>query len=293
MEDLKNDLRMSMIIGAFTGISWIVGIEVNISLFLVFKRRRGLYFWSCAMISWAVIAQSLLVILADYGVWKDLLPAIILICTTWLLMVVPQSWVLYSRLHLLTFPKRPLRVIKYTLIFNSITFSVPTVVICVVSQTAVTTPEMMFVNLIWGRLEIVVYFLQETALSILYIYQTRKHLRECALLLSTCNQSTTSASSSIPTGRGSPTVRIHELETVLWQLIYAHALIVALDIAVLSIHSTGLYILHGAFKPCAYGVKLKVEFAILNRLRDIKQRPSGRLLYLRNRTELSQDALSS
>lgn len=129
MDDIKQDLPMAMMIAAFTGISWYIGVEINTSLFLLFKRRRGLYFWSCALSSWGVILQPLFIILADFGVWKDAIPSIIMIYLTWLIMVVPQSWVLYSRLHLLMRTASVMRAIKFILIFNSVVFSVPTMVI--------------------------------------------------------------------------------------------------------------------------------------------------------------------
>lgn len=55
---------------------------------------------------------------------------------------------------------------------------------------------------------------------------------------------------------------------VLWHLILANILIIALDIALLGIQYGGdhLFYLQGAFKPCLYGIKLKVEFLVLNRL---------------------------
>jgi hypothetical protein len=44
-------------------------------------------------------------------------------------MVVPQSWVLYSRLHLIVHNQRLLRWLRGVLIFNSVVFSVPTIVV--------------------------------------------------------------------------------------------------------------------------------------------------------------------
>lgn len=127
--ELKSDLRMSMIIAAFTGISWFIGAEINTSLFLVFKRRRGLYFWSAALCSWGVVLQPLFIILGDFGIWTDLKGSIIMIYLTWFIMVVPQSWLLYSRLHLMASHATMLRWIKIILIFTSIVFSVPTIII--------------------------------------------------------------------------------------------------------------------------------------------------------------------
>lgn len=54
--------------------------------------------------------------------------------------------------------------------------------------------------------------------------------------------------------------------TLLSQLIYINLIIIALDTALLGIQYADMFYLQGAFKPCVYGVKLKMEFVILNRL---------------------------
>ncbi|OAQ96050.1 hypothetical protein LLEC1_07754 [Akanthomyces lecanii] len=240
MDDVKQDLPMSMIMAAFIGIAWYIGIEINASLFLLFKRRRGLYFWACALTSWGIILQPVFIILADFGVWKDPVPSITLIYLTWFIMVIPQSWVLYSRLHLLMHTDSVLRIVKYVLIFNSIVFSIPTMIIGTVAQATTIDPNLTFFNLAWDRVQLVVYFVQETALSIMYIFQTRNH--ESA---------------------------------VLWQLIWANTLIIALDITLLGIQCADLFHLQGAFKPCVYGIKLKLEFVILNRLINTVRQPTS------------------
>ena len=133
ISDIKHDLRMSMTIAAFTGISWYIGAEINTSLFLLFKRRRGLYFWSCALASWGVVLQPLFIILADFGIWTDLKGSITMIYLTWLIMVVPQSWILYSRLHLIMGSDAMLWWLRLTLIVTSIVFSVPTIILGVLA----------------------------------------------------------------------------------------------------------------------------------------------------------------
>ncbi|KAG5913160.1 hypothetical protein E4U42_001415 [Claviceps africana] len=277
MNDITKDLPMSMTIAAFTGISWYIGVEINISLFLLFKRRKGLYFWSCALSSWGVMLQPLFIILADFGVWNNAVPSIVMIYLTWLIMVIPQSWVLYSRLHLLMRTASLLGVIKFVLIFNSIVFSIPTIVIGTLAQATDINPSLASFNLIWDRIQLVVYFVQETSLSVLYIFQTRTYLRGRAPLreLSWSGQSTLQ-------GNEYSRSQANDQKTVLWQLIYANTLIIALDIALLGIQCANLFHLQGAFKPCVYGMKLKIEFVILNRLINIIQQPFGGRMYIRS-----------
>ncbi|EMR63467.1 putative integral membrane protein [Eutypa lata UCREL1] len=253
--DIKKDLPMSMTMAAFSGISWYIGAEINTSLFMRFKRRRGLYFWSCALGSWGVILQPLFIILADFGVWHHLTGSITMIYLTWLIMVVPQSWVLYSRLHLIMHEEAALRWISS---------HYP-------QQATSTNPNLFHINTIWDRLQLIVFFVQETSLSILYIYQARKFLRDSSLLhrsYSSSSALTPTAPSPRPGGKNPDHNhnRTSDTNQVLYHLIYTNLLIIALDATLLGIQCADLFYLQGAFKPCVYGVKLKVEFVILNRL---------------------------
>ncbi|KAI1420796.1 integral membrane protein [Xylaria sp. FL1777] len=255
MESIQNDLPMAMAMAAFAGISFYIGAELNVSLFLFFKRRRGLYFWSCALASWGIITQSIFIILADFHIWTDLKGSITFIYLSWILMVVPQSWVQYSRLNLLMQHDSTLRWVRAALIFTSIVFGITTIPLGVLAQTV--KPSLLRVNTIWDRLQTTVFFVQETTLSILYMWQTRKHLREMSPLL---QQSHSSIDSATARAKNSKT------KTMLQHLFYINVLIISLDIALLGVQYASLFYLQGAFKPAIYGVKLKLEFVILNRL---------------------------
>jgi hypothetical protein len=144
-------------------------------------------------------------------------------------------------------------------------------------------PRLASFNLIWDRLQLVVFFVQETALSTLYIYQTRKYLHDSSLL--------TERSWSAPTSTQAGTqTETNEQRRMLWQLIYTNILVIALDITLLGIQCADLFYLQGAFKPCVYGIKLKVEFVILNRLiNSIQARSRGEVQH-RNGTGSSGSA---
>ncbi|KAI5918737.1 integral membrane protein [Camillea tinctor] len=265
--DIKNDLPTSMVMAAFAGISWYIGVEINTSLFMVFKQRRGLYFWSCALASWGVLLQPIFIMLADFGVWTNLKGSITMIYLTWMIMVVPQSWVLYSRLHLVMHDDRILRWVKSVLLFNSIAFTVPTLVVGILAQVTTTNPRLFSINTSWDRVQLIVFFVQETTLSILYIYQTRKYLHDRSLLLRPSPDSPCFAHA---------TSLEDDNRQVLHHLIYTNLLIIALDITLLGIQCADLFYLQGAFKPCVYGIKLKVEFAVLNRLvKSVKKLGNG------------------
>ncbi|KAI1820395.1 integral membrane protein [Xylaria intraflava] len=257
MESIENNLPTAMTMAAFVGISWYIGAELNISLFLFFKRPRGLYFWSCAIGSWGVITQALFIILADFNVWTDLKGSITLIYLSWLMMVVPQSWVLYSRLNLLMQHHSMLKWVRAVLIFNSLVFGITTIPLGILAQAV--EPSIVPINNVWDRLQTTVFFVQETALSSLYIWQTRKYLDS----LSPLTERSNSQIVSDPTSAGQ---KSKKTVGMLRLLIYINLLIIGLDIALLGIQYANLFYLQGAFKPAIYGVKLKLEFVILNRL---------------------------
>ena len=131
MADLKDDLPTAMTMAAFTGISWYVAIELNVRLALSI-RRRGLYFWSVFLCAWGVLLQPLVIILVNFGIWRPGHASVSLIYLTWWILVVPQSFVLYSRLHLFMEAK-PLRWVRFSIVSVSIAFSVPTVVLGVLA----------------------------------------------------------------------------------------------------------------------------------------------------------------
>lgn len=128
VERLKDDLPVAMTMAAFVGISWYICVELNIRLFMTFARRRGLYFWSCVLCSWGVLIQPLATILTDFAVWRNKLVAMIIIYLSWWIMVVPQSFVLYSRLYLVMANTTHIRWVLWFICFNSVVFSVPTMI---------------------------------------------------------------------------------------------------------------------------------------------------------------------
>ncbi|KAI2622873.1 hypothetical protein GGS26DRAFT_227872 [Hypomontagnella submonticulosa] len=257
MNVVEQNVAVAMAMAAFAGISWYIGAEITVSLFLLFRHRRGLYFWSCALGIWGVILQTLFIILADFGVWTDLKASITMIYLSWAIMVVPQSWVLYSRLHLITPQRAILNWVRAALIFNSVVFGITTIPLGVLTQTV--KPSLFPVNNVWDRLQTIVFFLQETTLSVLYIWQTRVYLRDLAPLFLDPH----------------PSAKIKKQKTMLHHLIYINILIICLDITLLGIQNANLFYLQGAFKPAVYGVKLKLEFVILNRLIKSLQRPDS------------------
>ncbi|PGG99096.1 hypothetical protein GX51_06436 [Blastomyces parvus] len=242
-DKLKADLPVAMAMAGFVGISWYIGVELNIRLFLTFKRKRGVYFWSCALCSWGIILQPVLIILVDFGILRHLWVAMVLIYATWWLMVVPQAVVLYSRLHLVIWNRKHLRYVLFMIIFTAIFISIPTMLLGIFAQAG-GNPTVMRINSIWDRIQVSIFFVEETIISVLYVIETRRRLEN----LQTLGE------------------RHNTIYEVMHHLIYMNIFVICLDISLLGLSYSNHFYIQAAYKPCVYGLKLRVEFSILNRL---------------------------
>jgi hypothetical protein len=288
-EDLKNDLAVAMTMAAFVGAAWYICVELNVRLWFSYLRKRGLYFWAVFVGTQGVLTQPLLIvweplhallsqatgacanhcveqILADFGQIKNPYVAFIFIYISWWMLVVPQSVVLYSRLHLISSNTKHNRYVLYMIIFTTIFISLPTMGLGTAAQAS-RIPHLVSANLIWDRVQVTIFFLQETVISIMYIVETRRVLLNRALL-----------------GQNDGTIR-----QVMRHLIYTNMLVVFLDCSLLGMSYSPYFYVQAAFKPCVYGVKLRIEFSILNRLVTILQ---GSLAHLKNGSNLRIPTLS-
>jgi hypothetical protein len=182
-------------------------------------------------------------ILANFGVIKNPYVAFIFIYISWWMLVIPQSVVLYSRLHLVISNPKHNTYVLYMIILTTIFISLPTMGLGTAAQAS-RIPHLISANLIWDRVQVTIFFIQETIISILYIVETRRVLLNRSIL-----------------GQDDETVR-----TVMHHLIYTNSLIIFLDCTLLAMSYSPYFFVQAAFKPCVYGVKLRVEFSILNRL---------------------------
>jgi hypothetical protein len=95
------------------------------------------------------------------------------------------------------------------------------------------------------RIQLVGFCLQELVISAIYVWNTLQILR------------------LRPQGRP---------DAILHQLLIINILILTLDVAVVVIEYVGYYSMQVMFKPVAYSIKLKLEYAILGKLIDISRR---------------------
>ncbi|KAI9809851.1 MAG: hypothetical protein M1825_000284 [Sarcosagium campestre] len=229
---------------AFLAIGYFNCIDIWIQVFSIFKRWTGLYFWSMiggsVGILWVLIANTLR-FFVDGSNWVMYTTFTIV---GWYGMIIGQSLVLFSRLHLVVRNPRILLGVRIMIFTGFVLFLVPTTIMLYGSNS----PHADFWLPKFGimeRTQLCGFLFQETVINLLYIWATFKILKP------------------------SYSIRVRK---ILWFLIWSNVVIILMDIGVIFTEFTDFYDLQGTLKPCVYSIKLKLEFAILNQLMFIAKR---------------------
>ena len=233
----SNTLRTG-IFAAFSAIAWYNAIELIVLCFVSFKRWNGTYFWSLLISSACIVPLCLGYILLFFPTGVTPWLCVTLILISWCGMVTGQSVVLWSRLHLVLQNTKLLWGVLYMICIDAVLLHTPTSVLLygtVASPTGVWARGYDVME----RIQLVGFCVQELIISSIYVWETVKLLR------------------LRPHGRR---------QGILNQLLVINVVILILDIAVVVIQYVGYYAVQVMFKPVAYSIKLKLEYAILGKL---------------------------
>lgn len=229
-----------MAIAAFTAVAWYNVIELNIQVFLTFKRHRGLYFWSLLITSYGCVLHALGFLLKFFQLTSNVYLSVTIITIGWYCMVTGQSIVLYSRLYLVVREQKILRGILAMIIVDAFCFHVPATVLTYGSNSDTHLNNKYTIPYdVVERLQMTAFCIQEFIISGVYVYSTIKLLR--------------------PVYHG-------RTRKVMMQLIWINLIIIAMDIALLAMEYSYRYDIEATLKAMVYSIKLKLEFAVLNQL---------------------------
>ncbi|KAL8688264.1 MAG: hypothetical protein Q9218_005784 [Villophora microphyllina] len=227
-----------MAIAAFTAVAWYNVMELNIQVFLTFKRHRGLYFWSLLISSYGCVLHALGFLLKFFNLTHPIYISVTIITIGWYAMVTGQAVVLYSRLHLVVREQKILRGILAMIIVNAICFHIPTTVVTYGSNSNDPGRYLPVFNVV-ERLQMTFFCIQEFIISGVYVYSTIRLLR--------------------PVYHG-------RTRKVMMQLIWINSIIIAMDVVLLGMEYSSFYEIEATLKAMVYSIKLKLEFAVLNQL---------------------------
>jgi hypothetical protein len=216
-------------------------IELTFIIWTVFKQYSGIYFWSFVAATYGIGLNAIGALFVDtgpQGLTNNLIYATVALIG-WVLMVNGQSMVLWSRLHLIMRDLVKLRLILYLIIANAIIFQTPSIILAY----GATTKHWKIYHDIFEKIQVIVFFVQEAGISLVYIYETV----QLSKVLSVMRNRTRSRQ-----------LRNH--------LIAINVCIIILDAGITALQFANQFSLQSAYKTFIYSVKLKMEFTILNRL---------------------------
>lgn len=242
------------IVGAYTGNSFAVqasiasllgcalygAIELIVIIFSTFHIYRGLYFWSLLISALLGVIPDALGLLLKYFQLAPIWIPVTLSTVGWCIMVTSQSLVLYSRLHLVVFSAKVLRCVLGMIIFDAVVLQIPQII---ASYGAVYECHLQFPHFfnVWEKVQLTLFFVQEIIISAIFIVQTTKLLR------------------LYPT-------RSKRRTNIMYQLLAINFVIILMDISLITLEFSGLFISQTVLKCFFYAVKLKLEIAVLSRL---------------------------
>ena len=229
-----------MAIAAFTAVAWYNVAELNIQVFLTFKRHRGLYFWSLLISSYGCVLHALGFLLKFFELIHNDYVSVTIITVGWYAMVTGQAVVLYSRLHLVVREQRILRGILAMIIFDAICFHIPTTILTYGSNStpAVARKYTNPFNAM-EKIQMTAFCIQEFIISGVYVWSTIRLLK--------------------PVYHG-------RTRKVMTQLIWINLIIIGMDVCLLAMEYSNIYEIEATLKAMVYSIKLKLEFAVLNQL---------------------------
>jgi hypothetical protein len=180
-------------------------------------------------------------------------------------MVTGQSVVLYSRLHLIVLNEKLLRLILRMIIIDAVILHIPTTMLTFGSNANTDTARFVHGYNVMEKIQMTGFCLQEFAISGIYLW-------ECAKFLRTDKQ--------------------EKSRKTLYELFYINMIIIMMDLSLLGLEYANLYILEIVIKGMVYSVKLKLEFAILGKLVQYVNTPTGQMA-VRTASDVSEFVHSS
>ena len=232
------------IIPAMIGVAWYNCAEIWIQVFGLFKRHTGLYFWSLLITTFGIILNLIGAVTHYLAPDVNWIVFSFFSIVGWIPMVVGQSLILYSRLHLVVRSPIILRTTLILIIACAILFCVPTSVMLFLSNSPDYTKWEKKFDYV-EKTQLCGFLVLETFINGLYIWATVKLLKP------------------------SYSVRVRR---VMKFLIYGNVVIILLDVIVITMEFTNYYDIQGTLKPLIYSLKVKLEFAVLNQLMAVARR---------------------
>jgi hypothetical protein len=225
------------VVASFIGISLYNSIELIVLCFVTFKKYNSCYFWSLLIASISIILFALgyLITIFRLGI---IYAGLATETVGWYGLVVGQSMVLWSRLHLIVHNQWIIQGTLAMIIVLAILFLIPATVFEFGVHSNHSNRFYTGFN-IFERIQLVGISVQEIILSTIYSWEAARLLRM------------------------RPRDHYHG---ILVQLLVINLAMVCMDAAIIGSQYAGYFIIHVTLKAMVYSIKLKMEYTILGRL---------------------------
>ncbi|KAL2851121.1 hypothetical protein BJY01DRAFT_245061 [Aspergillus pseudoustus] len=229
-------------------ISLYIVLELLVGIFTTFKRRSGLYFYSC-LISTIGLASFTATYYMRIFPGLPSLPVRILFSISSAIVVNAQHLVLYARLHVIL-PQHPRfhRAILIILIVSSLAFFCPQTYLEYYAGSTYMPSDQIKILAFNTVLTV-----REMLLCMIYLVQGIRQLKPIALIK----------------GRAGRNIMV--------QLILVQAFAIILDIGVIVVLFKASAFTRTGYTTVVIGIKLRMECAILNALKKLLSSPVGLL----------------
>jgi len=225
-------------IATFVGVAWYNVVELIVLIFLTFKRYQGPYFWSMLVSSVGTLLYSVGYLIKFFDLTSATWVPVTLLTVGWWAMVTGQSFVLYSRLHLVLENLHLLRLVKSMILINIFLLHVPTTVLTYTANFSGSYASVAGYD-IMEKIQLTGFCVQEVIISSLYMWETNRLLQ-------------------MNRDRGSR-------KTII-QLLAVNVACILMDIALMIMEFMNFYIYQTTLKATLYSIKLKLEIAVLGKL---------------------------
>ncbi|KAL6917289.1 hypothetical protein FSHL1_008716 [Fusarium sambucinum] len=223
-------------------------IELLTLIYLTFKRKAGLYFWSILIASFGILPYCLGWLVVYFDLTHDYV-GMIIETIGWVLVISGQSVVLYSRLHLILNDRMILRSVLAVIIINGIIWHTTMTVLLFGSEYSPRDNRNGFNSVfnIAEKISMCCFYMQELTISGIYMWKSLDILK---------------------TAFGNTRTMLHKLFAI-------NIAIVIMDVAMIVIELMDFYVWEQGIKLVTYSIKLKLEFAVLSELIEFVRSRSG------------------
>jgi hypothetical protein len=215
-----------------------MSLELLVLVYVTFKKHTGLYFWSIIITTLGIILQTTGYLVKEFAHSSPPVLTTVVCKIGWVSNVTGFSIVLWSRLHLVVDDPRILRGVLVMILVNGLLMHVPIIVFefGLISRHHAAYMRPMEVM---ERVQQTVFTVQESIISILYIFHTYRFLNS---------------------GYATHTRKVVRL------LVLVQAGVIALDGGLTAFDYKNMFTLKCTIHPFVYALKLKLEFIVLNQL---------------------------